>query len=257
MLATWQISCQLAICHVAVEIVCQLANNLGMANQIRKLRKARDLTIEQLAEMTGISTSHLSRMESSLRGLSLENVIRIARALSAEPEDVSDEFAPEDLERAKSMAVFPNDGAKSRGDIPNFTIHAGMGPGGALSVLTNDTGEVYSDYSDGFWSFPDAVKAGFKRMTKVFALPVIGDSMEPTLPNGSFVFIDTTHIVPSPPDVYALDYGDGLMIKRLEMLPGNEKIVVMSDNKRYREHELSQEDVRVYGRVVAWFQWRG
>jgi phage repressor protein C with HTH and peptisase S24 domain len=47
------------------------------------------------------------------------------------------------------------------------------------------------------------------------------------------------------------------MIKRLEMLPGAEKIVVMSDNKRYREHELSQDDVRVYGRVVAWFQWRG
>ena len=228
-----------------------------MANRIREVRRAKDVTLEALAELTGISTSHLSRMEAGSRGVGLEQLIKIARSLGSEPEDLSDEFNTEDIERAKSMAVFPNEGTQTNGDIPNFTIHAGMGPGGALSVQTNGDGDVYSDYSDGFWSFPDPVKAGFKRMSKVFALPVIGDSMEPTLPNGAFVFIDTSHNVPSPPDIYALDYGDGLMIKRLEMLPGAEKIVVMSDNKRYREHELAQEDVRVYGRVVAWFQWRG
>jgi transcriptional regulator with XRE-family HTH domain len=253
----WQYYCQLAICHVAVALFCHLANNLPMANRIREVRRSKDITLEGLADMTGISTSHLSRMEAGTRGVSLEQIIKIARSLGTEPEDLSDEFNQDDLERAKSMAVFPNEGAQKRGDIPNFTIHAGMGPGGALSVTTNDAGEVYSDFSDGFWSFPDAVKAGFRRMSKVFALPVIGDSMEPTLPNGSFVFIDTTHNVPSPPDVYALDYGDGLMIKRVEMLPGNEKVVVMSDNERYRQHELPQDDVRVYGRVVAWFQWRG
>lgn len=216
----------------------------------------KQLTFEQLADETGISVSQLSRMAAGKRGLSLESVIRIARVLQVEPEEVSDEFSIEDLEQAKGMAVFPKRPSE-KGDIPNFTIHAGMGPGGALSVMTNEAGDIYSDYSDGFWSFPDSVKAGFKRMSKVFALPVIGDSMEPTLPNGAFVFIDTTHNVPSPPDIYALDYGDGLMIKRVEMLPGAEKVVVMSDNKRYREHELAQDDVRVYGRVVAWFQWRG
>lgn len=227
-----------------------------MANQIRKLRKDQDITLEALADLTGISTSYLSRIESGARGLSLENVMRIARALGREPEEISDDFDPADLEQARSLPVFPNEG-KNRGDIPNFTIHAGMGPGGALSVLLNNDGEVYSDFSDGFWSFPDAVKAGWKRLGKIFALPVVGDSMEPTLPNGSFVFIDTTHIVPSPEDIYALDFGDGLMIKRLKMVPRSDKIMVMSDNERYGTDELLREDVRVYGRVVAWFQWRG
>jgi len=233
-----------------------MANKLGMANRIREVRKKKELTLEQLAESTGISTSHLSRMEAGLRGISLEQIIRIARALETDAEELSDDFDVADLERAKELAVFPNEPGR-KGDVPNFTIHAGMGPGGALSVLTNDAGEVYSDYSDGFWSFPDAVKAGWKRMGKVFALPVIGDSMEPTLPNGSFVFIDTSHIVPAPEDIYALDYGDGLMIKRLKMVPRSEKIIVMSDNERYGADELRREDVRVYGRVVAWFQWRG
>lgn len=227
-----------------------------MANRIRSVRKAKALTLEEMAEETGISTSYLSRIESGGRGLSLESVIKIARFLRVEPEELTDEFDAADLEQAKSMSVFPS-APGQRGDIPNFNIHAGMGPGGALSVLTNDSGEFYSDHSDGFWSFPDAVKAGWKRMGKVFALPVLGDSMEPTLPNGSFVFIDTSHTVPSPEDIYALDYGDGLMIKRVKMIPRTNKVRIISDNDVYGADELRREDVRVYGRVVAWFQWRG
>lgn len=226
-----------------------------MANQVRKLRKAKDFTLEQLAELTGISTSYLSRIESGSRGLSLENAILISRALGVEPEEITDEINHEDLEKAKDLALAGKE--KPSGDIPNFTIHAGMGPGGALSVLANDEGEVYSDFSDGFWSFPDAVKSGWRNMSKIYAMPVTGDSMEPTLPGGSFVFVDTTHTVPSPEDIYAIDYGDGLMIKRVKLVPRSEKIIIMSDNERYGSDELHRQEVRVYGRVVAWFQWRG
>lgn len=236
--------------------MCGLANNVAMANQVRRLRKERDITLEELAGMTDISVSHLSRIESNLRRLTLQNVISIARALGVEPEEVSDEFDHADLEAAKSLAVFPNKKG-GVGDIPNFTIHAGMGPGGALSVLANDDGEVYSEHSDGFWSFPDAVKAGWRNMSRIYAMPVTGDSMEPTLPGGSFVFVDTSHIIPSPEDIYAVDYGDGLMVKRVKLVPRTDKVLIISDNERYGTDELLRAEVRVYGRVVAWFQWRG
>ncbi len=124
-------------------------------------------------------------------------------------------------------------------------------------MTKNDEGEIYSEQSDGFWRFPDAVKAGWRKMPQVYSMPVTGDSMEPTLANGSFVFVDTSHTVPSPEDIYALDYGDGLMIKRVKMVPRTDKILIMSDNPRYGTDELKRVDVRVYGRVVAWFQWRG
>lgn len=227
-----------------------------MANQIRKLRKERDITLEQFAEMTGISTSYLSRIEKGGRGLSLQNVIKIARALGVEPADVSDEFNHDDLAAAEAMPAAVITG-EPQGDIPNFTIHAGMGPGGALSVTKNEAGQVYSDHADGFWSFPDAVKAGWRHMPQVYAMPVTGDSMHPTIPGGSFVFVDTTHNVPSPEDIYAIDYGDGLMIKRVKLVPKSDKVRIISDNERYGEDTLLREDVRVYGRVVAWFQWRG
>ena len=232
-----------------------MANSICMANRIREIRKSKEITIEQLAEMSGISTSHLSRIESGGRGLGLENLIKIARSLGVEPEEISNDFSTEDLEAARTTHFEPH--RKQTGDIPNFTIHAGMGPGGALSVLKNGDGEIYSDHSDGFWSFPDAVKAGWPQMSKIYAMPVTGDSMEPTLPGGSFVFVDTTHVVPSPEDIYAVDYGDGLMVKRGKLIPRSEKIRIISDTERYGSDELHRSVVRVYGRVVAWFQWRG
>lgn len=225
-------------------------------NRIRALRKAKDMTLEALAEATGISTGHLSRMEQGTRGVSLEQYIAIGRALGHEVHDMTNEYLPEDVEAA-SRATPRMAARQRRGDVPNLNIHAGMGPGGALSVLTNRDGEVYSDQADGFWSFPDAVKAGWRNRARVYAMPVTGDSMEPTLRNGSFVFVDTTHNVPSPEDIYAIDSGDGLTIKRVKLVPRTDKILVMSDNPAYGTDELRREDVTVHGRVVAWFQWRG
>lgn len=83
--------------------------------------------------------------------------------------------------------------------------------------------------------------------------------MEPTLAKGSTVFVDTGHTHPNPEDIYACDFGDGLVIKRLKLIPRSEHILIISDNhERYGDpDELRREDVVVYGRVVAWFQWRG
>lgn len=143
------------------------------------------------------------------------------------------------------------------GDVANLNIRGGLGLGSPEGVEVAEGGQIYADHVSGFWSFPPAVKAGWRNMPQVYSLPVEGDSMEPTLTSGSYVFVDMTHNVPSPEDIYACDYGDGLTIKRLQMVPRTDKIMVMSDNPRYSNYELRREDVRVYGRVVAWFQWRG
>ncbi len=237
-----------------------MANNLPMANRIREVRRAKDVTLESMAEETGISPSYLSRIEGGSRKASLENLVRISRALGVEPEELSDEFNMDDIERAKSMPLAKTE---DTGDIANLNVRGGLGLGSPEGIGSDvgehlgDTRRVYADHVNGFWSFPPAVKAGWRNMPQVYSIPVEGDSMEPTLTSGSYVFVDMTHTVPTPEDIYACDYGDGLTIKRLQLVPRTDKIRVMSDNARYSSYELQREDVRVYGRVVAWFQWRG
>lgn len=232
-----------------------------MTNRIREVRKSKHLTLEELAEITGISTSYLSRIEGggkSTRGLNLENAIRIARALQCEVMDITDEFSAEDIEHGSKLALAPGAKPAQQGDVPNLTIHAGMGNGGVAIVEADaETGIVADDFLSGFWSFPDNIRSGFSQIGKTHALPVKGDSMEPTLPGGSTVFVDTSHVLPSPPDLYAVDYGDGLMVKRIELIPRSTKVRVISDNSRYQSYEMKRSDLLVYGRVVASFQWRG
>ncbi len=148
----------------------------------------------------------------------------------------------------KSPAL-PKDG------IVSLDIRAGLGGGGALSVSPDNGG--IEEVSDGLWTMPDRVQAMFRNIGRTYAMPVSGDSMEPTLRGGSFVFVDTTITHPRDSDLYACDMGDGLVIKRLELIPKSENIWVKSDNESYRDYELRREDVLVYGRVVAHFQWRG
>ncbi|KSV95357.1 XRE family transcriptional regulator [Sinorhizobium sp. GL28] len=231
-----------------------------MANNIRVVRKQKHMTLEELAEASGISYTFISRIESGKRGLSLENAIRIARALNVEPSEITNEFAHDDLERAAEMPAHQPAGHAAEGDVENLTIQSGAGGGGLLHVEYRDDGMLVDPaMSDGFWTFPESIKAGWRNLEHIKAMPVTGDSMEPTLSKGSTVFVDTTHLHPSPEDIYALDYGDGLVVKRLKLVPRSDKILIISDNReRYGEpDELLREDVRVYGRVVAWFQWRG
>lgn len=146
----------------------------------------------------------------------------------------------------------------TRGDIANLAIRGGLGSGGLLTVEADaTTGAILPEFVDGYWSFPGRVRDQFRNIGKTHALPVVGDSMEPTLINGSVVFVDTTHTAPSPPDLYAVDYGDGLMVKRIELIPRSRKVRVISDNDRYSSYEMARDELLVFGRVVAWFQWRG
>jgi transcriptional regulator with XRE-family HTH domain len=53
---------------------------------VRDIRKRREMTLEQLAERTGISISSLSRIENTRLGLTVEKVEMLALALDVSPE---------------------------------------------------------------------------------------------------------------------------------------------------------------------------
>ncbi|WP_334154730.1 XRE family transcriptional regulator [Agrobacterium pusense] len=141
--------------------------------------------------------------------------------------------------------------------IPDLAIFGGMGGGGALSA-TEGVGGLPSNPDDlrGYWTFPEYMVRSFKSLEGIYAWEVKGDSMAPTLAGGSVVFVDTTQNTLPPDDIYAIDYGDGLVVKSIQLLGGTDKALIISDNPKYRPVEMQRESILVYGRVVGWFQWR-
>ncbi|WP_316226752.1 MULTISPECIES: helix-turn-helix transcriptional regulator [unclassified Bradyrhizobium] len=59
-----------------------------LGENVRRLRKAKRLSQERLAELTGLDQPHISEIEAGLINLTLDNVQALAVALGVEPSDL-------------------------------------------------------------------------------------------------------------------------------------------------------------------------
>ena len=85
-------------------------------------------------------------------------------------------------------------------------------------------------------------------------ISISGDSMAPTLEHGDMVMIDTNRTIPSPPGIFILDDGVGLVAKRVDPIPNTrpQMLRLSSDNQAYSNYQRRIDEVRILGRVV-WF----
>ncbi|KAA5604243.1 helix-turn-helix transcriptional regulator [Roseospira marina] len=74
-----------------------------MENRIREWRKARGLTLKQLAERAGTSNQQISHLEKGRRRLSLEWMQRLAEALDCLPSDLLADSSQPRNERERAL----------------------------------------------------------------------------------------------------------------------------------------------------------
>jgi phage repressor protein C with HTH and peptisase S24 domain len=85
-------------------------------------------------------------------------------------------------------------------------------------------------------------------------ISIDGDSMEPVLESGDKVLIDTSRVAPTPPGIFVLHDGLGLVAKQVEFIPNTDPagLVIKSANPRYQDYERTVDEVNIVGRVI-WF----
>lgn len=79
-----------------------------------------------------------------------------------------------------------------------------------------------------------------------------GDSMEPTINDNNTLMIDTSNRELSDGHIYVIRTDGHLIVKRIQML-WNKGILLLSDNKEYREQQIEpneSDDLEVIGKVV-------
>jgi len=88
---------------------------------------------------------------------------------------------------------------------------------------------------------------------KIDGVIVKGDSMEPTLYEGDYVFLyrfDWDEEIEKIDDIYVINVDNQLKVKRLNfMLNGN--IRVISDNPKYKPEEINPNETQVYFRIIG------
>lgn len=149
-----------------------MAKDQPRPNNITALRERKRLTIEQLAERSGLSVSYISRMANGGRNVSVKNLEKLAKALGVTPMDLIAEHRSTKV----PIVTWVSAGRLARDDGQHDTI-------GEIEMPDLDP--------DGEW----------------VALRVEGDSMDRISPPGSLIFVDLSdrELVPNACYVVADD----------------------------------------------------
>ncbi len=115
------------------------------------------------------------------------------------------------------------------------------------SLLSPDT--------EGFMSLPltqiSAISSASPENIKIFA--VSGDSMQPTLKDGDYIFVDTSVQKFSSDGLYVVIFGDNPTIRRMQQISQNE-VLLISDNTNYKQVTLPFKKLNIIGKVVYAFK---
>jgi SOS-response transcriptional repressor LexA len=239
---------------MAMDTHCLLANKEKMKRQssspIRDKRRELDLTLEKLSEITGISPSHLSRIESGKRGKGASHAIveALSQALNMTPDEM---------------------GLAGSGDIIVSAVDGGITVLQAKQYFyeknkrAQEAGETMAVPVISFVSAgnlrdqPGVTKADIERWIQVADLPagnwvaltVQGDSMDRIAPEGSTILVNRAddRLVDGRFYVFSLRSGPATF-KRYRRLPA-EMLQPFSTNFDHMAIPVADEDLYVFGRV--------
>jgi len=135
----------------------------GLGPAVRRLRRERGLTLQELAGEIGTSVAHLSRLESGGRRPSLEGLLRIATALRVELDELlaaPEEPGPGTVVRGSSSPFYEGEGFRFQSLIPE------AGPEGLAAVRmivpADRTEPEYKEHEGEEWIY---VLSGRVRLT--------------------------------------------------------------------------------------------
>lgn len=270
-------------------MVALLGEPASMADKrepYQRLKEARSEHFDSAADAArsmNIAPSSYAAHENGQNRFTSEQAIQYGKKFGVNPVWLlfGDDFAPKILELTRTrssgedlpgdrgsdddqMTVSEVGGARGvpKGSLVEIEAGggAGMGGGGVTAIIEGAGAAGAFTFAGeqvaGLWQLPDhALRAFDIGLGKTIVMKTKGDSMHPTIADGDFVLIDTSHRWPSPPGIYALadSYGE-IIIKRLEVIsrPADEvqQVEIKSDNPRYETRVWNGEDVRVIGRVI-------
>lgn len=214
-----------------------------MADRLRARSRQLSMTAGRVAELAGINRSFVyDIMRGRSENPNLEKLDQVAKALSVERNWLLHGIGDVDGESPimeDPMEVFVS--------VPSVEVTASMG-GGNLVTDEVENGEPYNFQRS--WIVHD-LKADPANLR---IMHVEGDSMMPTLHSGDVVLVDLARRSPTPPGIFVLFDGMGLVAKRLENIPNNDppKVRVISDNTFYSPYERTADEVSIIGRI-RWF----
>jgi transcriptional regulator with XRE-family HTH domain len=201
--------------------------------QLLALAEARGVSLSSLSRLIGKNASYLQQF---LRKGSPRKLEENDRAVLARFFGVAEDQLGGSQEKSLTLTS-----AREPGwiDIPRLPLHASAGPGATVG----EEDAIGSFRFSQRWLRDQGLQP-----SRLSAIAVRGDSMEPTLRDGDEILVDDTPRAWRD-GIHVVRLDGTLVVKRLETSrPG--RVILLSDNTAYRPIECAPGDVEVIGRVV-------
>lgn len=254
-----------------------------LADRIRTERKTNKLTQEKLGEIVGVGKSSVSQWESGLtKQLVGENLLKTAKALKVNPDWLStgkgdkhggirDHVAPTLTEHQQ---IRPKLAEQEKSIIQSNASYFGTFEEWDSNTPLNDDEvdlpffrEVEMAAGNGRHQVQEnhGCKLRFSKSTlkrhgvavdSAYCVTISGDSMEPMMPDGCVIGIDTSNTTIKDRDIYAIDHNGFLRVKQLFSMPDG-RIRLHSLNEDWIDEFVGGDDLdtfKVLGRVF-WGSW--
>ncbi|EME3507475.1 helix-turn-helix domain-containing protein [Enterococcus faecium] len=244
-----------------------------LGSVIKDARKKKKLTQEQLSKLTGYSQNTISNHENGNRSLDEDNIKTYATALDLTPDDLFEALDIKNslenkmmiidkkqtkidnlldlysqLEESRKTKVYnfaeQQLEEQNRGNVVHFPKKEKLPTIKNSASAANPTELVYGDTvveEEEFERVPNNAD---------FAVPIIGDSMEPVIRNGQFVFVKEQPDVEDGEIAIVEIDGDGVTCKEVYKDYESQTIILRSINELYEDRVVSPEQIRIIGKVV-------
>lgn len=214
-----------------------------MADRLKARSRQLGLSAAQVGEIAGVNRTFVyDIMRGKSANPNLTKLDRVAQALKVERNWLIHGMG--EVHGEEPIVEHPDDSFVA---ISSVAVRPSMG-GGHLVEHEPLHGRPY--HFQRSW-----IKQGLRSdPANLRIMHVEGDSMMPTLHDGDIVLVDLGRRSPTPPGIFVLHDGMGLVAKRLEHIPNSDppRVRIISDNPLYKPYEGSGEEVNIIGRI-RWF----
>lgn len=200
-----------------------MRSNDGIMNILIEARKRKGISINELASLTGVAKSSISRYENRSRQFPLDQIDTFSKALGLDPKEVLGFNDDSNISLVKSIIRIPIIGEIACGD--------------PITAQENISGYVEESTEN--------LPSG-----ELFYLKAKGNSMEPTVPNGSNVLIREQPEVEDGEIAAVLVNSDTEATLKRVKHQGN-IIILIPDNQEYNPYIITADNpAKILGKAI-------
>lgn len=229
-------------------------------NEIIKMKRLeKNMSLEEVGKLVGVGKSTVRKWENGMiENMGRDKIVALSKALDISPLDIlgmSEKDLPKSsietiynqLEKPRQTKVYnfaEQQLEEQNSNLVHFPKKEKLPTIKNSASAANPTELVYGDTvveEEEFERVPSSAD---------FAVPIIGDSMEPVIRNGQFVFVkEQPDVEDGEIAIVELD-GDGVTCKEVFKDYENQSIILRSINELYEDRVVSPEQIRIIGKVV-------